>query len=142
MPPLFLHFCLRSRDDIAAIEARNNSLDLQARNNGTLLGKLESLLALLELAPQTERLLLSGDFSIGSLGAIVNAGWDVHDHLEGLKVLPRPAERPCWISSLPSLFRMHCLPELGAVCAGKGSGHRRGTPRRDKQYESSDGTSK
>ena len=30
------------REDIAAIEARNNSLELQARNNTKLLGKLES----------------------------------------------------------------------------------------------------
>lgn len=30
------------REDIAAIEARNNSLELQARNNSKLLGKLES----------------------------------------------------------------------------------------------------
>lgn len=31
------------REDIAAIEARNNSLELQARNNGKLLGKLEGV---------------------------------------------------------------------------------------------------
>lgn len=30
------------REDIAAIEARNNSLELQARNNGKLLAKLQS----------------------------------------------------------------------------------------------------
>lgn len=30
------------REDIAAIEAHNNSLELQARNNGKLLAKLES----------------------------------------------------------------------------------------------------
>ena len=30
------------REDIAAIEARNNSLELQARNNTKLLSKLES----------------------------------------------------------------------------------------------------
>ena len=30
------------REDIAAIESRNNTLQVQARNNGKLLGKLES----------------------------------------------------------------------------------------------------
>lgn len=34
------------REDIAAIEARNNSLELQARNNSKLLAKLESALHL------------------------------------------------------------------------------------------------
>ena len=38
------------REDIAAIEARNNSLELQARNNTKLLSKLESADDLLHIA--------------------------------------------------------------------------------------------
>ena len=41
------------REDIAAIEARNNSLELQARNNTKLLGKLESTLVVARSLPCT-----------------------------------------------------------------------------------------
>ena len=45
------------REDIAAIEARNNRLELQTRNNGKLLETLEWLLAKLQLSPAVERAL-------------------------------------------------------------------------------------
>ena len=45
------------REDIAAIEARNNKLELQTRNNGKLLETLEWLLAKLQLSPAVERAL-------------------------------------------------------------------------------------
>lgn len=65
------------------------------------------LLAQLELTPQTEELLLSGEFSIASLGAIVNGGWEVHDHLEGLKVGGWPWRQNC--SWRPNADFMHVI---------------------------------
>lgn len=45
------------RDDIAAIEASNNSLECQARQNNALLLLLEKLLSSLELDPELINLL-------------------------------------------------------------------------------------
>jgi septal ring factor EnvC (AmiA/AmiB activator) len=47
------------REDIAAIEASNNALELQSRNNAQLLGALQGLLAQLELEPAVQRTLES-----------------------------------------------------------------------------------
>lgn len=44
-------------DDIAAIEASNNSLELQARNNAALASTLAGLRSLLEVDPDVQRLL-------------------------------------------------------------------------------------
>ena len=52
--------------DIAAIEARNNSLELQARNNAKLLAALEALLERLHLPVNVERALTSATFTSAS----------------------------------------------------------------------------
>ncbi len=105
------------REDIAAIEARNNSLELQARNNTKLLSKLESayvslqfacyclvarvgraierqvklvhagLLQLLELPGQSERLLAGAGIAMSTLPNVVQAAWQLHDSVEALKVV-------------------------------------------------------
>lgn len=81
------------------------------------------LLAQLELAPQTEQLLLSADFSMGSLGAGVDAGWELHDHLEALKVRSLTGGSPDATDSVAvSVFLCSCLNTLG-VSAGEGSRH-------------------
>jgi ribosomal 50S subunit-associated protein YjgA (DUF615 family) len=49
--------------DIAAIEARNNRLERQARHNSALLEALEKLLDRLVLPPQTERVLSTATFT-------------------------------------------------------------------------------
>jgi hypothetical protein len=51
------------RQDIAAIEARNNRLERQARHNSALLAAVEQLLGRLVLPPQTERVLASANFT-------------------------------------------------------------------------------
>eukprot|EP00891_Asterochloris_glomerata_P003138 jgi/Astpho2/3138/Aster-03421 len=73
------------REDIAAIEARNNRLELQARNNSKLLVALEELLDRLTLPEDTEQLLVQANFDINSLEEMVSAGWDLVQHLEGLQ---------------------------------------------------------
>lgn len=49
--------------DIAAIEARNNRLERQARHNAALMESLERLLDRLVLPEQTERILTSSTFN-------------------------------------------------------------------------------
>lgn len=51
--------------DIAAIEARNNRLERQARHNAALMVSLERLLDRLVLPEQTERILASSTFNYG-----------------------------------------------------------------------------
>ena len=51
--------------DIAAIEARNNRLERQARHNAALMESLERLLDRLVLPEQTERILASSAFTYG-----------------------------------------------------------------------------
>ena len=51
--------------DIAAIEARNNRLERQARHNAALMESLERLLDRLVLPEQTERILASSAFAYG-----------------------------------------------------------------------------
>ena len=51
--------------DIAAIEARNNRLERQARHNAALMESLERLLDRLVLPEQTERILASSTFNYG-----------------------------------------------------------------------------
>ena len=51
--------------DIAAIEARNNRLERQARHNAALMESLERLLDRLVLPEQTERILASSAFNYG-----------------------------------------------------------------------------
>ncbi|KAK9820749.1 hypothetical protein WJX74_010160 [Apatococcus lobatus] len=72
------------REDIAAIEARNNSLELQARNNAKLLAALETLLERLHLPQNVERALTSATFTSASLDGMVGAGWVLKQHLAGL----------------------------------------------------------
>ena len=54
--------------DIAAIEARNNRLERQARHNSALLAAVEQLLGRLVLPPQTERVLASANFTYAMCG--------------------------------------------------------------------------
>ena len=51
--------------DIAAIEARNNRLERQARHNAALMESLERLLDRLVLPEQTEHILASSTFNYG-----------------------------------------------------------------------------
>ena len=51
--------------DIAAIEARNNRLERQARHNAALMVSLERLLDRLVLPEQTERILTTSTFNYG-----------------------------------------------------------------------------
>jgi len=51
--------------DIAAIEARNNRLERQARHNTALLESVEHLLDRLVLPDETEEVLASGKFTYG-----------------------------------------------------------------------------
>lgn len=51
--------------DIAAIEARNNRLERQARHNAALMDSLERLLESLILPEQTERILNTSTFNYG-----------------------------------------------------------------------------
>lgn len=53
------------REDIAAIEARNNTLEMEARNNTKLLTTLRQLLEQLHIEPETSNLLKSGDLDAG-----------------------------------------------------------------------------
>ncbi|GAQ91420.1 Exocyst protein Sec3 [Klebsormidium nitens] len=50
------------REDIEAIELRNNRLEQQAENNGALLAELAALLARLRVPPEFSSLLLGGPF--------------------------------------------------------------------------------
>ena len=54
--------------DIAAIEARNNRLERQARHNAALMDTLERLLERLVLPEQTERILNTSTFNYGMCG--------------------------------------------------------------------------
>ena len=55
----------RMVQDIAAIEARNNRLERQARHNAALMDSLERLLERLVLPEQTERILNTFTFNYG-----------------------------------------------------------------------------
>lgn len=55
--------CRAAWQDIAAIEARNNRLERQARHNSALLEALEQLLDRLVLPQQTERVLATANFT-------------------------------------------------------------------------------
>ena len=54
--------CARAQD-IAAIEARNNRLERQARHNSALAEALDTLLDRLVLPPATERVLATANFT-------------------------------------------------------------------------------
>ncbi|EIE25400.1 hypothetical protein COCSUDRAFT_46702 [Coccomyxa subellipsoidea C-169] len=71
--------------DIAAIEARNNRLERQARHNNALLEALEHLLDRLVLPQHTEEVLASNNFSYAMLPALAEAGWDVWERLAALE---------------------------------------------------------
>ncbi|CAL8460642.1 g172 [Coccomyxa elongata] len=73
------------REDIAAIEARNNRLERQARHNNALLEALEQLLDRLVLPEQTERVLASNNFTYAMLPSLAEAGWDVWERLAALE---------------------------------------------------------
>eukprot|EP00208_Stichococcus_sp_RCC1054_P005039 CAMPEP_0206147450 /NCGR_PEP_ID=MMETSP1473-20131121/33473_1 /ASSEMBLY_ACC=CAM_ASM_001109 /TAXON_ID=1461547 /ORGANISM="Stichococcus sp, Strain RCC1054" /LENGTH=516 /DNA_ID=CAMNT_0053544377 /DNA_START=270 /DNA_END=1816 /DNA_ORIENTATION=- len=73
------------RKDIAAIEARNNSLELQTRNSAKLLGALDGLLASLELSNDTKRVLLQSAVQITSVPAFADAGWELQRRLAALE---------------------------------------------------------
>ncbi|KAK9813236.1 hypothetical protein WJX72_011232 [[Myrmecia] bisecta] len=103
------------REDIAAIEARNNRLELQTRNNSKLLGALEGLLQRLMLPDATERALVQADFTEHNLATMVQAGWELHEHLESLAdegAAPSPGPAP---SGSPSRGLSEGLASMSAV---------------------------
>uniref|UniRef100_A0A1D2A267 Exocyst complex component Sec3 coiled-coil domain-containing protein n=1 Tax=Auxenochlorella protothecoides TaxID=3075 RepID=A0A1D2A267_AUXPR len=61
------------RQDVAAIEVRNNQLETQSRNDGALLDTLDSLLSQLALGPDTEKILMHRQLSMSGVGAFVAA---------------------------------------------------------------------
>ncbi|GBF98439.1 hypothetical protein Rsub_11084 [Raphidocelis subcapitata] len=67
------------RDDIAAIEASNNSLERQSRNNAALLAALDRLLADIDIDAATARRLESGPLDAQHLPAAAAAAWALHD---------------------------------------------------------------
>ncbi|CAL5219240.1 g1034 [Coccomyxa viridis] len=73
------------REDIAAIEARNNRLERQARHNAALMDSLERLLERLVLPEQTERILNTSTFNYGMVPTLAEAGWDVWERLAALE---------------------------------------------------------
>ncbi|DBA75637.1 TPA: hypothetical protein ACH3X2_009071 [Trebouxia sp. C0005] len=72
------------REDIAAIEARNNRLELQTRNNGKLMAALEEVLFRLDLPQDTQDLLEQTDFDDANLEDLVAGAWEVQDHMDRL----------------------------------------------------------
>ncbi|KAL0020987.1 hypothetical protein WJX77_003610 [Trebouxia sp. C0004] len=72
------------REDIAAIEARNNRLELQTRNNGKLMAALEEVLSRLDLPEDTQDLLDQTDFDDANLEDLVAGAWEVQDHMDCL----------------------------------------------------------
>ncbi|DBB03251.1 TPA: hypothetical protein ACH3X3_010647 [Trebouxia sp. C0006] len=72
------------REDIAAIEARNNRLELQTRNNGKLMTALEEVLSRLDLPEDTQDLLEQTDFGDANLEDLVAGAWEVQDHMDRL----------------------------------------------------------
>lgn len=72
-----------------------------------------ALLTQLELAPRTEQLLLSGDFSMGSLGAGVDAAWELHHHLEALKVPAATEASKCRVLLLHNSRVEGHVPKIG-----------------------------
>lgn len=59
------------REDIAAIEARNNMLELETRNNGKLLTTLRDLLERLQLDPDNAKMLEIGGLDAGRFVYVV-----------------------------------------------------------------------
>ncbi|EFJ51143.1 hypothetical protein VOLCADRAFT_120498 [Volvox carteri f. nagariensis] len=73
------------REDIAAIESSNNSLELQSRNNTRLLNTLQGLLSDLRLPPDAEAALESPPFGKDSrLVLITRAAWQLASKLRRL----------------------------------------------------------
>ncbi|GMH40758.1 hypothetical protein BSKO_08662 [Bryopsis sp. KO-2023] len=72
------------REDIAAIEARNNMLEMEARNNGKLLTTLRGLLERLRMEPEAVSVLESGGFDKANLPYVLEAAWCLHTTLEQL----------------------------------------------------------
>ncbi|PRW58682.1 exocyst complex component SEC3A [Chlorella sorokiniana] len=76
------------REDIAAIEDRNNQLELHSRNNQKLLVALEGLVGRLALSEGAERALGARAITTASLPAMVHAAWELHTRL--LALTPSP----------------------------------------------------
>eukprot|EP00775_Hariotina_reticulata_P013630 gene13630-13756_t len=73
------------RDDIAAIEASNNSLERQARHNTALLSLLEGLLDNLDLDRAVLAQLQQPGFDPYKLPGVVSAAWQLHAGRQRLK---------------------------------------------------------
>ncbi|KAL4419022.1 hypothetical protein ABPG77_010009, partial [Micractinium sp. CCAP 211/92] len=83
------------REDIAAIEDRNNQLELHSRNNQKLLATLEALVGRLALPEGAERVLGAREVNAASLPQTVAAAWELHTCLQLLQELPGdPGSRP------------------------------------------------
>lgn len=104
------------RDDIAAIEARNNMLELETRNNGKLLTTLRDLLERLRLDPESAKML-----EVGGL----DAGRFVHVVVERHKQKPHLTHNN--IGSCVYLYLASLPITLTSLCA---------FPRLSKQFQS------
>ncbi|KAI8476055.1 MAG: exocyst complex component Sec3-domain-containing protein [Monoraphidium minutum] len=67
------------RDDIAAIEASNNTLERQNRHNAALLEALDRLLRNLALDPQVAATLENASLEPSRLRSTISAAWALHD---------------------------------------------------------------
>ena len=91
-PPVALRK-LTSSQDIAAIEARNNRLERQARHNAALMDSVERLLERLVLPEQTERILNTSTFNYGMCVTTAATPFPLEQSL--LKTLPPPLKSIC-----------------------------------------------
>jgi len=69
------------KEDIAAIEERNNALEIAASNNRKLEASLRMLLDAVELPVEAQRELQAVDVKMSRIDAVVAAGWELHSRL-------------------------------------------------------------
>ncbi|KAG2486737.1 hypothetical protein HYH03_014663 [Edaphochlamys debaryana] len=119
------------REDIAAIEASNNTLELHSRNNNALMNTLQELLSDLVLPEGVEAVLEGPPFGKDSrLPTITRAAWQLHAQLRRLEpgstgslspylLQMRVAqEAHATLSDLASRFTAHALGHLRALFSG------------------------
>ncbi|GAX83943.1 hypothetical protein CEUSTIGMA_g11367.t1 [Chlamydomonas eustigma] len=70
------------REDIAAIESSNNSLELQQRNNIQLLETLQGILADMKISRDMQEALGNPSFERDRLGDVVQMAWSLRDQLQ------------------------------------------------------------
>eukprot|EP00878_Enallax_costatus_P030332 GHUV01033017.1.p1 GENE.GHUV01033017.1~~GHUV01033017.1.p1 ORF type:complete len:642 (+),score=204.08 GHUV01033017.1:261-2186(+) len=100
------------RDDIAAIEASNNSLERQARHNKELMKLLEGLLGGLHLDQSVVRQLEQTQFELQRLPSVVSAAWQLHQQRVWLSGAAADSDSPHSLN--PLLTQMRVVKEAQA----------------------------